>query len=109
MPWATPPCTCPSTSSGFSMRPQSSTTTKRSVAADGRAAAGERADPVGAAVRVALAHLHVGRRNAQLAGDDLGQDGLQALPMAGRADSQAHPAGGVDGNGCLLVAGHARY
>src|SRR5262249_36483692 len=61
----------------------------------GRAAAGVGAQPVGGRVGVALFHLDVAGRDAQLLGDDLGVGGLVPLALRLRAEAGDGFAGRV--------------
>jgi hypothetical protein len=58
------------------------------VTADDGGAAGERADVLRDAERVAADHRDVGRRDAELVGGDLGQRGFEALALRRHAGEE---------------------
>ncbi len=79
---------------------------QRSAAGDHQRAAGEGAPAVRRIVGVAVDHLDLLRRDADLVGDDLRQRGAEALAVRRRADARFHAAGRIDADDHRFPARH---
>src|SRR5207249_1248537 len=77
------------------------------VAADNGGAAGERADALRDAERVAADHADLVRRDAELVGGDLGQRGLEPLPLRRHAGEDGEAARRIGADRRALERAHA--
>src|SRR5207245_5456365 len=77
------------------------------VAADDGRAARERPDPLLDAEGVAADHAHVFRRDAELVGGDLGQRGLEPLPLRWHAREDGDAARRIRADRRALERAHA--